>query len=172
MTPISTPFDTLTARIESCNRILGVTLEVITLKGKISVMKKDVDYLKSTNFTPLLEALDDQDAPQCLEMPSSTTKDVPKDDVAADELEADEVQLDAQEATIYGDVPNLVQAIIQSIIQTSLTEMSKERSDRATVVANPSINPLDLSVTVIIDALTDGTTMQILYFFTSLFHFY
>lgn len=78
-------------------------------------MKKDIGYLKSTDFTSLQEATEDQDAPTSFEMPLATAKHVHVEDVEADisEVETDEEKLDDQETTIYRDLPNLEEAIVQ-----------------------------------------------------------
>jgi len=46
-----------------------------------------MDYLKSTNFTSLLDAVGDVDSPASSELFLVTTGDVPMDDMAADESE-------------------------------------------------------------------------------------
>ncbi|KAG5595587.1 hypothetical protein H5410_036819 [Solanum commersonii] len=60
-----------------------------TLASGPSDMRKDINYLKSTDFTSLLEVVDDMDAP---EIPPATTGDVHRDDTAVDgsNVETDE----------------------------------------------------------------------------------
>ncbi|KAG5620478.1 hypothetical protein H5410_005696 [Solanum commersonii] len=88
--------------------------EVTTLKAEVSDLRKGVDYLKFTYFTFLFESAEAQDVPASSEMPPTTTGDVPMDDVADDESEAetDEKKLDAHEATIYEDLPDLEETIV------------------------------------------------------------
>ncbi|XP_049352798.1 uncharacterized protein LOC125817303 [Solanum verrucosum] len=114
LTPLRTSIHYLIARVEICGRGQVVTSEVTTLKPEVSDLRKDVDYLKSTDFTSLFESAQDQDAPASSEMPLATTRNVPMDDVVADELEAemDEEQLDAQKGTIYRDLPDLEETIV------------------------------------------------------------
>uniref|UniRef100_M1DCW5 Putative plant transposon protein domain-containing protein n=1 Tax=Solanum tuberosum TaxID=4113 RepID=M1DCW5_SOLTU len=73
--------------------------------------------------------LEAEDALASSEMLPTTTGYVHMDDVAADEseVETDKEQLNAQEETIYGDMPDLEETIVQSVIQTSLTETSMTR---------------------------------------------
>uniref|UniRef100_M1D8T9 Polyprotein protein n=1 Tax=Solanum tuberosum TaxID=4113 RepID=M1D8T9_SOLTU len=73
------------------------------------------------------------------EIPPATTKDVCMNDVAADgsEVETDKEQLDAQEETIYGYLPDLEETIVQSVIQTLLTETSMAGSSGANIDAAP-----------------------------------
>jgi len=55
------------------------------LKAEVVDLRKDVDYLKSTNFTSLLEVIHDVDAPKTSEIPPATIGDVLRDDMVVDE---------------------------------------------------------------------------------------
>uniref|UniRef100_M1DDU5 Putative plant transposon protein domain-containing protein n=1 Tax=Solanum tuberosum TaxID=4113 RepID=M1DDU5_SOLTU len=142
LTPLQTSIDALTARAETCESRQRVTSEFI-------------------DFTSLLDATEDKDAPASSEMPLATTEDVLMDDVAADESEAetDEEQLNAQEETIYGDLPDLEEMIVQLVNQTSLIEMSMVGSSGASVAVTLGTDAQDKSVTHGIDAPTDGATV-------------
>uniref|UniRef100_M1DL38 Polyprotein protein n=1 Tax=Solanum tuberosum TaxID=4113 RepID=M1DL38_SOLTU len=117
-------------RVEICERGQGVTSKVMTLKAKVLDLRKDLDYLKSTDFTSLFES-----------------------------EETDEEQLDAHEATINGDLPYLEETIVQSVIQTSLIEMSMAGSSGASVTITPGTDAQHQSFAHGIDSSTDGVTV-------------
>ncbi|KAG5576214.1 hypothetical protein H5410_056348 [Solanum commersonii] len=102
------------------------TSEVTTLKAEVANLRKDVDYLKSIDFTSLLEVANDMDAPATSEIPSATIGDIHRDDIAVDELKAvtDKEHIEVREKSIYGGLLDLEETIVQLVIQTSLRKMS------------------------------------------------
>ncbi|KAG5586369.1 hypothetical protein H5410_046803 [Solanum commersonii] len=95
LTPFQTSIDTLTTRDKACESRQRETFEVMSLKAEVADLRNDVDYLKSTDFTSLLEVVDDLDSCDTSVIPPSTTGDVHKDDAAIDEsdTETDEEQI-------------------------------------------------------------------------------
>jgi len=93
------------------------------MKVEVVNLRKDVDYLKSTNITSLLEAADDVDAPETSEFPPATTADVQKDGTITDESEAetneeqmtvhDDEMIEIQKESIFRNLPDLVEPIMQ-----------------------------------------------------------
>ncbi|KAK4716547.1 hypothetical protein R3W88_014885 [Solanum pinnatisectum] len=118
LTPLRSSNDDLTVRVATCERQQGEFSQVTTLKVEVADLKKDVDYLKSTDFTSLLEVADNMDAPASSEIPPFTTGDVPVDDMAADEskIETDEEQIEVRKESIYRDFLDLEETIVQSVI--------------------------------------------------------
>ncbi|XP_049358588.1 uncharacterized protein LOC125823232 [Solanum verrucosum] len=121
LTPLRASIDTLTTRVETCESRLWATSEVTALKAEVTNLRKDVDYLKSTDFTSLLEAVDDIDAPATSDIPPTTTGDIPMEDVAAaaSEAKTDEEQLGERDATVYNDLADLEDVMFEPARQTS-----------------------------------------------------
>ncbi|KAG5610299.1 hypothetical protein H5410_021580 [Solanum commersonii] len=145
LTPLRTSIGALTKRVETRERGQRVTTEVTTLKSEVSKLRKDVDHLTSINSTSLFESAEvpgvsGLDFLANSDMPLATTRDETMEDdvVVVSEAEIDEEQLEAQEATIYEDLPDLEEMIVQSVIQTSLTDTSMAGSSRARVAVTPS----------------------------------
>uniref|UniRef100_M1DXM1 Polyprotein protein n=1 Tax=Solanum tuberosum TaxID=4113 RepID=M1DXM1_SOLTU len=88
LNPLRTYVDDYTARVAACDSRHGVSSEVTTLKVEVTDLRKDVDYLKSTDFTSVLDATDDIDAPITFEIPLATNRHVHQDDMAADKSKA------------------------------------------------------------------------------------
>ncbi|KAG5590266.1 hypothetical protein H5410_040780 [Solanum commersonii] len=100
------------------------TSDVTTVKVEVADLRKDVNYLKSADFTSFLEAVDDRDAPKTSAIPSVTIGDVRRDEATVDESDAetDVEQIRIREESIYGDLSDLEETIMLSVIQTSLTK--------------------------------------------------
>jgi len=122
LTPVRNTVDELTARVTACESRQGETPEVSALKAEIAELKKDVAYLKATDFTTLMRGADDKDIPETSGIPPTTPGDVQKDDAghAESETETDEEQVavhdkvlsESQEDIIFRDLPNLVEMVV------------------------------------------------------------
>ncbi|XP_049372612.1 uncharacterized protein LOC125837560 [Solanum verrucosum] len=107
LTPLKASIEALTSTIKVCEKGQGATDAVTVLKTDVSELRKDMDHLKSTNFTLLFgmaEISDDQSVdvlehPTYAEVPPSTIGDDTRDDIATAEFEAetDEDQLENKE---------------------------------------------------------------------------
>ncbi|KAG5576752.1 hypothetical protein H5410_056886 [Solanum commersonii] len=123
LAPLRTTIDHLPARVTACESRQGETPEVSALKAKIAKLKKDVAYLKATDFTTLMQGEDDRGAPETSGIPPVTTRDVQRDDARHAELETetneeqlalhDEVVSESQEDNIFRDLPNLVEMVVR-----------------------------------------------------------
>lgn len=105
LTPLQTSIDDLKVIFMTCKHRHGESSAVTTLKAEVLDLRKDVDYLKSTDFTSLLEATNDVDALTNFAIPLVSTGDVPMDDVTVDELEVetDKEKIEVREESIYRD---------------------------------------------------------------------
>ncbi|KAG5605523.1 hypothetical protein H5410_027015 [Solanum commersonii] len=98
-------------RVEICERGQGVTIEVTALKADVSKLRKDVDHLKSVDFTSLFESAEvlGADVSTYSEMLPSTTKDDIMEDtgVAKSKAETDKDQLEERDVAVYVDLADL-----------------------------------------------------------------
>ncbi|KAG5631675.1 hypothetical protein H5410_003392 [Solanum commersonii] len=87
---------------------------VSTLKGEVEDLRKEVDNLKYIDFTSLIQAVDDVDAPETSRIHSDTIGDAYRDDLTVKELyvETDEEQIGVQEENIFRDFPYLAGTVV------------------------------------------------------------
>uniref|UniRef100_M1DTM1 Putative plant transposon protein domain-containing protein n=1 Tax=Solanum tuberosum TaxID=4113 RepID=M1DTM1_SOLTU len=103
LTPVRNTVDELTARVTACESIHGETPKVLALKAEIAELKKDVAYLN----TRLMRGADDTDILETYGIPSTTTRDVQKDDASHTKLETetDEEQVAVNDKSVTQTVP-------------------------------------------------------------------
>ncbi|WMV09060.1 hypothetical protein MTR67_002445 [Solanum verrucosum] len=142
LTPLQTSIDLLTTRVEAYENRQGETFEIPTLKDKVAYLRKDIDYLRSTDFTSLLEVAYDLDTPETSVIPPATTGDVLRDEAVVNESDAetDDEQMAIREKNIYRDLPDLGETIMQSVIQTSQTETSMTAPSGYRTVMSPQLD--------------------------------
>uniref|UniRef100_M1DWY8 Polyprotein protein n=1 Tax=Solanum tuberosum TaxID=4113 RepID=M1DWY8_SOLTU len=118
MTPLRESVDDLATRVTTCESRQGEPSKMMALKA---------------------EAANDFDAPETSGIPPSTTRDIQRDDTAIhkSDAETDEEQREIREENIYGNLSDLEDTIIHSVIQTSLTETSMA-APSGSGTANPS----------------------------------
>lgn len=98
-----TLIDDLYTIVTACENMQGQSSAVSASKVKAADPRKDIDYLKSTEFTSLIQEEDDLDTLETSGIPPNTTRDTCWEEVVVDELYAktDEEKIEVQEASIY-----------------------------------------------------------------------
>lgn len=98
--------------------------------------------MKSLNIISLFESaqvpqVPGTDVPSSSDMPPAITGDDTMENAVTTDLdkEKNEEKLNVKERTIYEDLPNLDETMVQSVLQTYLTQTS-----RATIVETPDTN--------------------------------
>uniref|UniRef100_M1DIJ4 Polyprotein protein n=1 Tax=Solanum tuberosum TaxID=4113 RepID=M1DIJ4_SOLTU len=89
LTPLRASVDDMATKVTTCESRQGETSEVLALKAKVADLRKDVDYLKSIDFTSLMWGEDDEDAPETSGIPSATTGDVQRGGTTYEESDAE-----------------------------------------------------------------------------------
>ncbi|XP_049410613.1 uncharacterized protein LOC125873806 [Solanum stenotomum] len=131
LTPRRGSIDDLATKVAACESRQGETSEALALKAKVEDLRKDVDYLKSTNFTSLMWGTDDEDSLETAGIPLDTTTDLQRGGTInkESEEEADEELIEvheeemreSQDKSIFRDFSDLVETVVQQVTQTSLT---------------------------------------------------
>ncbi|KAG5632390.1 hypothetical protein H5410_004107 [Solanum commersonii] len=124
LTPLQNSIDTFTTRIEACKSRQGEISDVTTLKVEVDDLRKDVDYLKSIDFTSLLKAVDNLDTLETSEIPPATTRDIHRDDATLDEsdVETNDEQIEVHDAIVNDDLADMEDVMFESVRQTCLRD--------------------------------------------------
>ncbi|KAG5631613.1 hypothetical protein H5410_003330 [Solanum commersonii] len=127
--PLQIFIDILTTRVEVCENRQGGTSEIPTFKAKVAELRKDIYYLKSTDFTLLIGVADDMDAPDTSEIPLATIEEVPRDERVVEdsnaETDEEKIEILEEKESIYGDLSDLAEAekaMVNTVVQASLAD--------------------------------------------------
>lgn len=86
------------------------------MKAEVADLRKDIDYLKFTDFTSLIQAANDMDAPETSGSPPNTIGDAHQNelDVGESDAETDEDQIGVHEENIFRDSLDLAGTVVQT----------------------------------------------------------
>ncbi|KAG5611583.1 hypothetical protein H5410_022864 [Solanum commersonii] len=123
LTSLQTFVDALMVRVTTCESRQGKSSEVSALQVEVANLRKDVDYLKSTNFGSLIERANDLDAPESSGILPATTRDVQRGGTADDDSDAgtdeellaafEKEMVESREERIFRDLPDLIGIVMQ-----------------------------------------------------------
>uniref|UniRef100_M1DWX0 Polyprotein protein n=1 Tax=Solanum tuberosum TaxID=4113 RepID=M1DWX0_SOLTU len=144
------------------------TSGVSVLKDEVADLMKDVDYLKSTYFTSLMQDTNDDDASETSGIPPVTTEDVQRGGTAHAETDKELILVHIEETQesrdegIFRDLPDLIEMAVQPVIQTLPTKTSTITPSGSGIAlpseGTPGTNAYILTTTPATETLTERET--------------